>query len=328
MGNNTIGLPSGFRDILFEEARSRRAVEAKLATLFDERGYGEVLPSGVEFYDVYTRGNQSLKDSTFKFLDREDHLLALRADFTPAIARIVAAGALGDALPYRVWYAGSVYRKADHLRGRFSEVRQIGLELVGRNSVEADIEVLDLAMSCFASLGIRDIQLHLNHAGIFRGIIKSLELTPEALCQLKVEIDRKDLRRIATSLERYGVDASLRSQLDAVCRCVGGFDALERLGPAIRNQEARESVDALANLAKRLGRWQENIVFDLTEIDEMEYYTGVMASFLSPSSTAEVGKGGRYDTLVQEFGRLLPAIGVSLDVERLAELEGRRRNQP
>ena len=127
--NNTIGLPAGFRDLLFEEARSLRAIEASFAALFDRRGYGEILPSGVEFLDVYARGRQSVKDVTFKFLDREDNLLALRADFTPAMARIIGAGALDSELPHRIWYSGSVFRKADWHRGRFHEFRQVGAEL-------------------------------------------------------------------------------------------------------------------------------------------------------------------------------------------------------
>ncbi len=318
--NNTIGLPAGFRDLLFEEARSLRAIEASFAVLFDRHGYGEILPSGVEFLDVYARGRQSVKDATFKFLDRDDNLLALRADFTPAMARIVGAGALDGEPPHRIWYSGSVFRKADWHRGRFHEFRQIGAELIGLNSGERDLEVLRLALECLDAVGVADVQLHLNHAGIFRGIIGALGLAGDALQKVKTEIDRKDLRRMASRLETLGVDAGLRAQLNAVCRCVGGEDLLRATLGSVSIDESCRAMQDLLTVASGLERWKDRILFDLTEIDEMEYYTGVMFSFFSPRLTSELGRGGRYDTLLQEFGRSLPAVGFSFSLDGLVDL--------
>ncbi len=318
--NNTIGLPSGFRDILFDEARARRQIESVFATVFAEHQFREIVPSGVEFLDVYARGNQSVKDLTFKFLDRDDNLLSLRADYTPAIARIVAAGALGDEMPHRLWYAGSVYRKADLHRGRFHEFRQMGAELIGPGPNEGDVEILRTALSCLDAGGMNDVQLHVNHAGVFRGLIGSLGLAGDALKSIKTEIDHKDMRRVAARLERQGVDPQVREQLEAVSRCVGGKEILAATAGVIRNDETKQAIDALMRVSEGLSRWSERIIFDLTEIDEMEYYTGIMFAFFSPRLSRELGRGGRYDTLLQEFGRSLPAVGFSFAVDGLAEL--------
>lgn len=318
--NNTIGLPAGFRDILFDEATARRRIESTFAAVLAQRGYREIVPSGVEFLDVYARGNQSVKDLTFKFLDRDDNLLALRADFTPAIARIVAAGALGEDQPYRLWYAGSVYRKADLHRGRFHEFRQIGAELIGLPDTGGDVEILSTAMACLDEAGLRDVQLHVNHAGVFRGLIGSLGLTGEGLRKVKTEIDHKDMRRVTARLERQGVDQGVRDQLEAVCRCVGGVDTLEATANIVTNEETRQAIGSLLQLWEGLSPWKDRIIFDLTEIDEMEYYTGIMCAFFSPRLSSELGRGGRYDALVQEFGRPLPAVGFSFAVDGLAEL--------
>jgi ATP phosphoribosyltransferase regulatory subunit len=318
--NNTIGLPSGFRDMLVEEARARRKIEAAFAEIFDREGFSEIVPSGVEFLDVYTRGNQSVKDATFKFLDRDDNLLSLRADFTPAVARIVAAGALGENPPYRLWYSGSVYRKADIHRGRFHEFRQIGAELIGPATLESDVDIVRTALHCLDAVGSRDVQLHLNHAGVFRGLIRSLGLSDDSLRKVKTEIDHKDMRRLMTRLETQGADPTVRSQVEAVCRCVGGRDVLEGTARLITNGEAREAVGRLTAVADSLPEWRGRIIFDLTEIDEMEYYTGIMVTFFSPQLSSELGRGGRYDTLLQEYGRSLPAIGFSFSVDGLAEL--------
>ena len=316
----TIGLPTGYRDVVFDEARSRRTIERQFAEVFDKRGFGEISPSGVEYLDVYTRGRQSIKEVTFKFLDRDDNLLALRADFTPAIARVVSSGVLGEEVPYRIWYCGNVFRKADVHRGRFHEFRQIGAELLGANSIERDVEILQVALECMAAAGIKDVHLHLNHAGIFRGIINALPLDPEALRQVKTEIDRKDMRRVAARLQDFGVAPDIQRQVNAICRCVGDRDDLCATREAIDNQEAAAAMDALLELASLLSPFTENIVFDLTEIDEMEYYTGVMFAFFHPKVSTELGKGGRYDALLQEFGRSMPAVGFSFSMDNLVVL--------
>jgi len=318
--NNTIGLPAGYRDVLFEEARAQRQIEQHFAGVLEQKGYRELTPSGVEFLDVYSRGLQSVKDVTFKFLDRDDNLLALRADFTPAIARIAAAGALGDQIPYRIWYAGSVFRKADLNRGRFHEFRQIGAELIGTNSIDRDVEMMTMAMECLESAGINDVQLHVNHAGVFRGIIGGLGLEGDELKRITTYIDRKDMRRLEASLDHQGIAADLQSQVNAVCRCVGDESMLRKTRDAVANEESRKAMEELMLLAGKLERWRDRIIFDLTEIDELEYYTGVMFALFNPRLTSELGKGGRYDSLMQEFGRPMPAIGFSCSLDRLAEL--------
>jgi ATP phosphoribosyltransferase regulatory subunit len=79
-------------------------------------------------------------------------------------------------------------------------------------------------------------------------------------------------------------------------------------------------MDDLLELAERLPCWKDRLLFDLTEIDELEYYTGMMFAIFSPRLKSELGKGGRYDALLQEFGRSLPAVGFSFSLDGLAEL--------
>jgi len=320
MSNATIGLPAGFRDLLFDESSKRRAVESRLASVFEREGYGEVSPSGIEYLDIYARGNQAIKERTFKFLDRDDNLLALRADFTPAIARIAAGRLQNVAPPIKIWYSGSVFRKADVNRGRFHEFIQVGAELLGLNSVVRDAEILNLAMLNLAALDIHDVQVHINHAGIFRGIVNALKLDRKGLQLVKSKIDRKDTRGLAARLESLGVAQDLREQMECLSRSVGGMPVLAAARASMTNPESRRAIDELAELASLLKAWDRNIVFDLTEIDELEYYTGVMFEFFSPNLTSELGRGGRYDSLLREFGADMPAVGYSFSMDRLVEL--------
>ncbi|HUI09564.1 MAG TPA: ATP phosphoribosyltransferase regulatory subunit [Bacteroidota bacterium] len=319
MGERSIGLPAGFRDIVFDTAERRRRIEGEFAAVLNDAAYREVVPSMVEYLDLYARGNQGVRERALRFLDRDDALLALRADFTPAVARIVA-GRLPDLhLPVRLWYSGPVFRKTGRHSAQYRELAQIGAELVGGLPPEADAEILDVALECLARAGFTDASVHVNHAGIFRGLVDSLGLEPGRLAEIRSAIDRKDMRALDVRLEELGVHGGVRSQVGALSRCVGDERALEEAAGSLVNEESRSAIASLERLASALPRWKDRIVYDLTEIDEMEYYTGIMFTFLSPRHSAELGRGGRYDTLMREFGADLPAVGFSFSMDALGE---------
>jgi ATP phosphoribosyltransferase regulatory subunit len=317
---NSLGLPPGFRDVLFEEARARRSIEGKLAGVFEHRGYKEVVPSTVEFLDLYTRGKQSIKDRVYRFLDRQDNLLALRADFTPAVARIVSTRAPAAETPMKVWYVGSVFRKVEPEQGRFCEFTQVGAELLGTNSVATDTEIIGTALSCLSSLGISNVLVHINHVGIFRGIVDAMGLDSMALSLVKSELDRKDTRALASRLQKLDVPGDVQAQLHALTGMIGGEDVLVEARAQIRNEQSRMALAELDGLAAALAPWKQYLCYDLTEVDELEYYTGVMFKFFSPRLRVELGGGGRYDALMREFGTEMPAIGFSFSLESLMEL--------
>ena len=319
MDGNIVGLPAGYRDIMFEDAALRRRIENEFASVFSSAGFREIIPSAVEYLDLYSRGNQGIRERAVRFLDREDNLLALRADFTPAVARIVTAHLREMPLPVRVWYSGPVFRKTDRHSGQYREFSQIGAELIGGDPPDADCEILDAAMQCLVMSGFPDVCVHVNHAGIFRGLVNSLGLAQSELAEVRSAIDRKDMRALGTRLEELGVNGSVRAQVSALSRCVGDSRALAGVASSIDNAESADAIAGLEFLALRLPRWRDRITFDLTEIDELEYYTGVMFTFLSPAHSAEVGRGGRYDSLMREFGADLPAVGFSFSMDKLGE---------
>jgi ATP phosphoribosyltransferase regulatory subunit len=316
-----IGLPAGFRDVMFEEAKARRIIETRMAAVFSSHGYAEIQPSGIESIEVYQRGHQGVRDRAFRFLDRQDNLLALRADFTPAIARIAASRLSAAPLPIRLWYSGSVFRKVDSSHRGYAELGQIGAELLGLNSIEGDADILRLAMECLVAIGIEDIQVHINHAGVFRGIVSALGLDGKDMRTIRSEIDRKDARGIEAQLKTLSVEEDLQAQIHTLSTSIGGPAVLTSARKSIRSDESRNAIDHLEAVASALGSWKDRLVFDLAEIDEMEYYTGIMVAFLSPKLNREIGTGGRYDSLLKEFGRDLPAGGFSLSVESLVELQ-------
>jgi ATP phosphoribosyltransferase regulatory subunit len=295
-------------------------LEAALAETFEKEGFREIAPSSVEYLETYTRGNQHIRDEAIRYLDKNDRLLALRADFTPAIARIVAGQPAPGDIPRRIWYAGSVFRKGGVHHGRYCEFRQIGAELIGTAGVEGDGQIVNLALSCLERLGVTDAVVHINHAGIFRGVVRDLAVDGEGLRLVQSEIDRKDTRGLAARLETLGIAPGVRTQVHALADMVGGAPVLAQARAILTHAESRSAIAELEMLSESLKAWDSRIVFDLSEVDELEYYTGMMFAVVSPRANSELGKGGRYDTLLREFGVDLPAVGFSLSVDTLVEL--------
>jgi ATP phosphoribosyltransferase regulatory subunit len=315
MARSSPALPLGFRDLLFEEADLRRTAEAVIAGEFGNTGYGEVRPSSIEYLQTYTLGKQSIGERAFKFLDREDHLLALRADFTPAVARIVSTRLRNVGGPLRFWYSGDVFRRPDPKRGSYCEVWQAGAELIGISGLGSDTEVIDLGLRCLDSLGCTDVRIHINHADIFRGVIATLQLDDGARERVKAFIDHKDARGLADQLRNLGAAPETERQLHILARCIGDASVLDTAEKAMTQPESIAAIAYLRSLGKSLERWGDKIVYDLTEIDEMEYYTGAMFTFFSTKAHRELGNGGRYDTLLEEFGVDLPAVGFSFAMD-------------
>lgn len=293
----------------------------RLAAIFEERGFHEVLPSGIEFLDVYTRGNQVISERAYKFLDREDRLLALRADFTPAVARMTAPRVTAGGEPLRLWYSGNVFRRVDPRKGGYAEFWQVGAELIGGSGAGDDCAMIALALETLDAAGMDSASVHINHAGIFRGILNAAHLPESARDRLASEIDHKDARALAAHLEELGVPAAIGEQVHVLARCIGGREVLEEAASVLADPESRGAIAHLQRIADGLQAQADRLVFDLTEIDEMEYYTGIMFTLLSPARRGPLGTGGRYDTLLRAFGNDVPAVGFSLAMDSV--LEGR-----
>ena len=186
--------------------------------------------------------------------------------------------------------------------------------------MDQDCELIDLALSALTLLGVDDIQVHLNHAGIFRGLLNDLHLGRKELRLVRSAIDRKDARALADQLKTVGIRKEVQEQINAISALIGGEEVLNRARTILTNDEELRALDHLDAIRHTMKRWASVLTFDLTEIDEMEYYTGVMFTFFSQKLRRELGRGGRYDNLLKDFGNDMPAIGFSFSVENLLEL--------
>ena len=156
-------------------------------------GYHPIETPSFEYFDIFGQevGTTPSKD-LYKFFDREGNTLVLRPDITPSIARSAAKYYTEDEMPLRFCYKGNTFINHHSLRGRMKECTQLGAELMGDNTVDADAEVLSMIVDCLQAAGLKEFQISVGHASIFKGLVEAAGFTVEETDELRDLISNKN----------------------------------------------------------------------------------------------------------------------------------------
>src|SRR5207248_1480467 len=139
--------PTGVRPLLVEETARRRRTESCFVALLEGAGFDEILLPIIDYAEPYASIASPDAKRSYRFIDRDGELVAIRSDFTPMVARALAPEIDSANLPLRVFYRGDVIRCEASRLGTNREMFQIGAEIIGDDSIEADIEAIQLASS-------------------------------------------------------------------------------------------------------------------------------------------------------------------------------------
>ena len=323
-------LPEHLADVLPHEAR--RIEEMRRAVLDTARGYGFelVMPPLLEHLESLLSGTGHALDlHTFKLVDQlSGRSLGVRADTTPQVARI-DAHLLNRVGVARLCYCGPVLRTRPSDPHATREPLQFGAEIYGHAGLEADLEVLELAIDCVRRTGIDGLVIDLADARLLRGLLEGVELAADQLDALQAALVAKDGARLA-ELSAGRLPSDVAAGLAALVRLYGEdsvLDEAERLLPDRPLVRA-----ALADL-----RWLANHVrtsfpavkvgFDLSDLSGFAYYSGTRFAVYAAGSPNALVRGGRYDDVGAIFGRRRPAVGFSLDLKNVVghgRMDGRR----
>lgn len=316
MLKNQLITPEGTKDYLFEEAAARREVEARLRALFESRGFCEVVTPGIEFLDVFSvRGHGIPVETMVKLSDHKGRLMALRPDSTLPIARLCATRLRGEGLPLRLYYNQPVYSETRTLSGRSDEIMQAGVELIGEPSLRADLEMVTMAVQALECCP--DFRLELGHIGIFNALADSLGLGEEDREQLRLLIEAKNYPALGDLLDRWGGEAAVLKQLP---RLFGGEEVFDRAAKLLGDGAASDVLGYLRSIyqnVQKLGLG-DRVSVDLGIVNRTDYYTGIVFKGYMEGHGVEVLSGGRYDTLLDEFGGSAGAIGFAVNLDALS----------
>jgi ATP phosphoribosyltransferase regulatory subunit len=292
--------------------RELRAITDALRGVFEQHGYGEVYTPAIE-YESVLRGGSASVEPAYRVVDDHGDVLALRADMTVPIARVIATRYQAAEPPLRFCYVAHAYRQVTPHRGQMREFLQAGIELVGKPAPDGTAEALTVLCHALDTVGLHGYRVGLGDASLYPSLLAGLGVDEEHRERLLEELATKNFVGLEREVRELGLAAEDAELLVRVPQLRGGPDVLEAPpGPV---------ADALAGLRSMLELLEptvsERVIFDLGLARGLGYYTGAVFDVYDPALGEPLGGGGRYDDLLAKFGRDLPAVGFAIGVDRL-----------
>ena len=314
-------LPDGVADVLPEQAQVIETLRRDALDFLASRGYQLVYTPFIEYIESLSslsESNQDLDLATFKVIDQlSGRLLGVRADMTPQVARIDAHVHQVQGIA-RYCYAGTVLHTKPQGFNTTRAPLQLGAELFGSDSIDADVEMIDVMLNLLKTAGFdHGIHLDVGHVGLFRSLVKHAGLSKSIENQLSDLYQRKALPELA----EFTQDIKFGADFYTLGRFSSDLDALQANLSAelLADESFKQAFDALLTTKSEIqARWPNlDIGIDVVELRSYHYHTGLMYAVYAPNRAAPVAQGGRYDGIGEHFGRARPATGFSCDLYAL-----------
>lgn len=314
-------LPHGVADLYFEDAARQTKIEAVLQETFDRWCYTRVIPPTFEYYEALAaEASPQVREEIYRFSDRDGRMLALRADPTIPIARLVTTKLADRPLPLRFFYIENVFRYEEPKASLRREFTQAGVELIGAATPEADAEVIALSVSALRAVGLKEFRVRVGAMDVINALVNELGCTESQLETLKAALERKNEQALNDLLRSHAAPIELKNALAQLPRLTGDATILNQATRACAvNQDATRALERLRtvwNYLDALG-CADVVTFDLAMVRGMAYYTGIVFEGFARGIGFAIMSGGRYDHLLSHFGRELPALGFAIGVERV-----------
>ncbi|MBO9651786.1 MAG: ATP phosphoribosyltransferase regulatory subunit [Variovorax sp.] len=313
-------LPDHIADVLPSEARHIEELRRQLLDTARAFGYELVMPPLLEHLESLLSGTgEALDLQTFKLVDQlSGRSMGLRADSTPQVARI-DAHLLNRAGVTRLCYCGPVLHTRPDRPHATREPLQFGAEIYGHAGLEADTEILRLALDCLNAAGITGLAqapviVDMADARIVRSLFAGVPVDGAAIARVHAALAAKD----ASGLRELTADfpAQSREGLRALVQLYGDVAVLDEAAKVLPDiAGVRAALSDLRQLAGRIDG--AKVSFDLADLRGYAYYSGMRFGVYTSGASDALVRGGRYDEVGAVFGRNRPAVGFSLDVREL-----------
>lgn len=316
--------PLGMRDTLPELYETKSQVRNTIGDEMKRWGYQFMETPALEYYETVGTASAILDQQLFKLLDSQGHTLVLRPDMTAPIARVAASRLLKEEQPLRLAYSANVFRAQQREGGRPAEFEQIGIESIADDTVSADGEIIALMVSVLREAGLENFQISVGHVGFVRELFQQILGTEErahALAKFLYEKDYVGYREHVKGLNLSSID---KQRLIDFLQLRGGAEVIDLAKSLIENDKGNEAIEELVqlwNIVVDYGE-QEKLKFDLTLVSHMSYYTGILFEVYAGRVGFPIGSGGRYNLLLEKFGKTSGATGFALRLDRLLEALG------
>lgn len=315
-------IPDGTKDILFEECENRTEIISVLRKIYSESGYSEIISPTLEFYDVFNTKNSTIEqEKMYKLFDNQGRILVLRPDITTPIARIAATKLKDAPHPLRLFYTSNVFRINENLNGKLSEITQSGAEIIGVNNLRADVEVIMTGIKTLLGIGLKNFKIELGHAEFYKAILDDIGIESEEEELIRTYIQDKNYTLLDEYLEKNKkrINNNFIKILKELPKLFGGADVIEKALSMVckgKGEKALLDLKAVYNTIVSMG-FGGHISIDLGMVQHLNYYTGIIFRGYAEGVGGNVLSGGRYDSLIEQFGESQPATGFALNIDTI-----------
>lgn len=320
--------PEGVRDIYNLECRKKLTVQNQLHHTLHLYGYQDIQTPTFEYMDVFREeiGTISSRE-LYKFFDREGNILALRPDITPSIARATATLFEYEEFPIRLCYIGNTFINHSSYQGRLKENTQLGAELIGEDSIEADAEMIAMLVDGLKQVGLKEFQVNIGHVDYLRALLESSGLQEEINAEIYTLIANRNYFGVDEILDREGTESSIKEAFQILPELVGGVEVLRKAAMITTHQKAKSAIVRLLKIYALLQLYgvEEHVTFDLSMSGSYGYYSGIIFRAYTYGTGDAVVRGGRYDHLLEKFGKSTPSIGFAIIVDELMSALSRQK---
>lgn len=329
MKNQLLHTPEGVRDIYNEECEKKLELQDRLHKALKRHGYHSIQTPTFEFFDIFGKEVGTIPSSElYKFFDREGNTLVLRPDITPSIARSAAKYFMDEDMPIRLSYMGNTFINNHSYQGRLKESTQLGAELIGDDTVDADAEMIAMAIDALKSSGLRDFQISVGHVEFFRGLMEAAGLSEEQEEVIRELIANKNFFGVEEEISDCSMNQNLKElfgMLGTIYDNATSFEEAKtyaadypKVYKAIRRLEDLDAVLKIYGVDKY-------VTYEFGMLSSYHYYTGVIFAGYTYGSGEPIVKGGRYDKLLTYFGKDAASIGFAIVVDQLMAAISRQK---
>jgi len=329
--------PKGTRDYLPEEMITREYVIQTIRNIFEYYGFDTIETPAFEDLELLTaKSGEDVSKQIFRIEREKEKKLGLRFDLTVPLARFLANNPQIPK-PFKRYAISPVWRYEEPQAGRMRQFYQADVDICGSTSMEADVECIACAVDCLKALGFKNLRVRINNRKILEGFVELIKRrVPE---ELKVEFGGLEVFRVIDKIEKIGVEGVkkeleriglLEKQIEDLLGIItieGEFkEVLEKgkklLGNTSEGKKGIEEIEKMYEFSKFYGI-SDLLVLDFSLARGLDYYTGPIFE-IEAETKKKVGSlagGGRYDNLIELLGgRVTPATGISLGIERIVEV--------
>ena len=308
------------RDFLPQDKIKRERLISTVVESYMARGFQQIETPVLEDLERLTSGQGGDNEKlVFKVQKRGEEFtqafesgaeladLGLRFDLTVPLTRFYASNHSKLPRVFKAIQTGPVFRAERPQKGRYRQFIQCDIDIIGDDSILAELELLSASLSALEAIGITDATIRVNHRELLRSNIQALGISNDGALAAMITIDK---------LDKIGIEG--------VSKELG-----EKFGEAVQKSaqawlagiHAGQVPELLLPIWDGLGNQASSLRFDPTLVRGMGYYTGSIFEIEHPGSGSSIGGGGRYDGMVGKWlGTDAPAVGISLGIERIVDL--------